>query len=83
MTFWSCRKNGSISKIRLVSIFMTSQPGYQTIAIHILPNISGSKGNQAIKFGHSIEYNMRNIFENNMQNVLEKLFPDHYLKNQN
>ena len=25
---------------------MTSQPGLQTIAIHILPNISQSKGNQ-------------------------------------
>ena len=40
---------------------MTSQPRYQTIAIHILPNISRSKGNQAIKFGHLIEYNMRNL----------------------
>ena len=25
---------------------MMSQPGFQTIAIHILPNISESKGNQ-------------------------------------
>ena len=41
---------------------MTSQPGQQTIAIHILPNITRSKGNQAIKFGQLIEYNMRNIF---------------------
>ena len=41
---------------------MTSQPGYQIIAIHILPNISRSKGNQVIKFGQLIEYNMRNIF---------------------
>ena len=41
---------------------MTSQPGLQTIAIHILPNISKSKGNQAMKFGQLIEYNMRNIF---------------------
>ena len=29
---------------------MTSQPGLQTIAIHILPNISQSKGNQTMKF---------------------------------
>ena len=29
---------------------MTSQPGEQTIAIHILPDISRSKGNQAMKF---------------------------------
>ena len=41
---------------------MTSQPGQQTIAIHILPNISRTKGNQAMKFGQLIEYNMRSIF---------------------
>ena len=40
---------------------MTSQPGYQRIEIHILPNISRSKGNQAIKFGQLIEYNIGNI----------------------
>ena len=63
---------------------MTPQPGSQTIAIHILPNISRSKDNQVLKFGQLIEYNMRNIsFENHTQNVLEKLFPDPYLKNQN
>ena len=26
-TFWGCRKNGLIRKIRLISKFMTSQPG--------------------------------------------------------
>ena len=36
---------------------MTSQPGVQTIAMHILPNISQSKGNQTMKFGQSIKYN--------------------------
>ena len=41
---------------------MTSQPGKQTIAIHILPNISRSKGNLTMKFGRLIEYNRRNIF---------------------
>ena len=41
---------------------MTSQRGQQTIAIHILLNISRSKSNQAMKFGQLIEYNMRNIF---------------------
>ena len=30
---------------------MTSQPGKETIAVHILPNISRGKGNQAMKFG--------------------------------
>ena len=41
---------------------MTSQIGKQTIAIHILTNISRSKGNQAMKFSQLVEYNMRNIF---------------------
>ena len=41
---------------------MTSQPGLQAIAVHILPNISQSKGNQTIKFGQLIEYNKRNMF---------------------
>ena len=41
---------------------MTSQPGLQTIAIHILPNISQSKGNKTMKFGLLIEYNKRNIY---------------------
>ena len=62
MTFWSCRKDGSSRKIRLISKSMTSQLGQQTIAIHILPNILRSKGNQAMKFGQLIKYNIRNIF---------------------
>ena len=41
---------------------MTPQSGYQTIAIHILPNISRSKGNQTIKFGQVIQHNKKNIF---------------------
>ena len=55
-------ENGLIRKIKLISKLMTSQPGKQTIAIYILPNISRSKGNQAMKSGHLIEYNMKNIF---------------------
>ena len=51
-----------IKKIKLTSNLMTSQTGLQAIAIHILPNISQSKGNQTIKFGQLIEYNKRNIF---------------------
>ena len=41
---------------------MTSQPGLQTIAIHISPNISQSKGNQTMKFGQLTQYHKRNIF---------------------
>ena len=49
--------------------------------MHTLPNISRSKGNQAMKFGLLTEYNLRNIFaEKSYKNVLLKLFPDSYLK---
>ena len=41
---------------------MTSKFGYKTITIHILLNISRSKGKEAMKFGMLIEYNKRNIF---------------------
>ena len=58
---------------------MTSQHGK-----HIIPNTSRSKGNQAIKFGQLIEYNIGTfLLKNHTQNVVEKLFPDPYLKNQN
>ena len=64
---------------------MTSQPGKQTIAIHILSNISRrKKKNQAMKFGQLIECNMRNIFlKNHTQNIVEKLFRKPFIKNQN
>ena len=59
--FLIMKQNGLIRKIRLISYFITSQPGYQTIVIHILPNISlrnisRSKDNQTIKFGQLIEW---------------------------
>ena len=41
---------------------MTSQTGKQIIAIYILPNKSRRKGNQAMKFGQLLEYNMKNVF---------------------
>ena len=41
---------------------MMLQPGQQTISIHILPNISRSKGNQTMKHGHVIEYYIENNF---------------------
>ena len=46
-----------------------SQLGLETIAIHILSNISQSKGNQIMKFGQLIEYNKKNIF---LQKLYEK-----------
>ena len=44
---------------------MTLQHGEQTIAIHILPNISRHKGNLTMKICQLIEYNMGNIFLEN------------------
>ena len=41
---------------------MTSQPGFQTITMHILHNISQNNDNQIIKFGQLIEHSKRNIF---------------------
>ena len=55
-----CRENDFIRKIRLISKFKLSKPGSQTIAIHILTNISRSKDKQAIKFGQLMEYNKKN-----------------------
>ena len=58
---------------------MTPQPRKKTTAIHILPNISKSKGNQ--KIGQLIEYNMRNNFlKNRKQNAVEKVVPELFLK---
>ena len=42
---------------------MTSQARQQTIATHKWPNISRSKGNQAIKVAQLIDYNVRDIFK--------------------
>ena len=41
---------------------MMSQPGLKAIPIHILPNISQSKGSKTMKFGQLIEHSKRNIF---------------------
>ena len=49
-------KNGLIRRIRLISKFMK-----QTIGIHILPNISRSKGNQTMKFGQLILFDMKDF----------------------
>ena len=57
-------------KTRVSLKYFVSYCGLETIAIHILPNISQSKGNQTMKFGQLIEYNKRNIF---LQKVCWKL----------
>ena len=69
-----CRKNGLIRKIRLISKFLTSQPGKQAITIHILPIISRSKGNRTEKFSQIILF-----FKNHAENEAGRLVPDFFL----
>ena len=54
-----------IRKLKFISKFITSQTEQQIITIHLLPNISRSKSNHAMKFGQLTEYNMGNIFREN------------------
>ena len=54
LDFLVIQKSRLIRKIRLIAKFLTSQPGLQTIAIHILINISRSKRSQAMKFSQLI-----------------------------
>ena len=59
---------------------MTSQTGQQIITMHVFPNISRSKGNQAMKFGQLIKYSIRNNFlKNYAENEAERLVPDLFL----
>ena len=63
---------------------MMSQPGKQTIAIHILPYISRSKDNQTVIYGKLIEYNMeKNFPEKSYPKCGGKPSPKPFSKNQN
>ena len=65
--------------MRLISKLMTSHTGLQTITIHILPNISWSKGNQT-KFGVVIEYKREIFFfKNHAEKEAQRLVPDLFL----
>ena len=73
-----------ITKIRLIFKFIMTQLGKQAIAIHTLPIISRSKGNQTIKFGKPIEYDTSNfLLQKSYKNVLEKPLAEPFLKNRN
>ena len=46
------------------------------MAIHILPNISRSKGNQKMKFDQLVEYNIRSVlFEKSYTKFAGKIIP--------
>ena len=70
----SCGKESLIRSIRLIPKFRTSQPGEQTITIHIFPNISQSKSNQTMKIGQVIGHNNRNIF---FSKIIQKMRQGH------
>ena len=73
-------KRLNIRKVELISKFITSQTSKQMITKHILLKISITKGNQEMKFGQLIEYNMRSFFQKNFsENVAERLAPDLFL----
>ena len=59
---------------------MTSSTGKLIIPIHILPNVSRIKSNQAIEFGQSIR---RNFFLGNCKKNDGKLVTDPFSKNEN
>ena len=51
--------------------------------MYILPDSSWSKRNKTLKFGQLTEYDLRSIFfEKRAQNMIEKLVPELFLKNQ-
>ena len=51
---------------------MTSETGKQIITINMLPNISRSKGSQAVKFSEFID-NMIFFFKNHDKNEAKRL----------
>ena len=60
--FWLCTQTTWLRKTRLISKFLTSQTKTEITTLHILHNISRSKGHQTRTFFQFIEYRMRNIF---------------------
>ena len=59
---------------------MTAKPGQQTTAIHLLSNISQSKGNQTIKFAQLINITREIFFfQKSCKNDAGRLLPDLFL----
>ena len=64
-------------QLSLISKFMTPETWKQMIKIHILPSISRSKDNQAMKFRQLIEYKVRNSFvQKSVKGDVGRLVPD-------
>ena len=62
LTYWLCRKNCFIRKIKFLSKFVASQPVTSICNTHVAQFPMKYKGNQKIKFSQLLEYNRRNIF---------------------
>ena len=58
----------------MVNLKIFDVTDWTTITIHILPNISKSKGNQVVEFGHLIF-----SFKNHTKNAVERLVPNLFL----
>ena len=63
-------------KMYVISKFMTSHPGKQTIVIHVLPNISRSKSNQTMKFAQIID--LQKIIHKSLQKIIHKMWRSNY-----
>ena len=59
---------------------MTPQAEKQIISIRILPNVSRSRGNLAMKFVQLIKYSMKKFFlKMHAENEIGRLVPDLFL----
>ena len=72
LNFCSCRKHGLVTKIRLIFIVYNVAISLTKNYIHMLPNISGSKRNQTMKFVQVIKYNKRKTFLQKSRGKLRK-----------
>ena len=75
--FFHVEKNNFLRRLRLISKCMTSQPGKQTITMHIFPKISRSKDNR--KFCQLTKYTkVIFFFKNHVENQAGRVVPDHF-----
>ena len=79
--FYGYVENYWIRKLALILKFIISQTNQQIIVICLLSNIIRIKGNQTMKLGHLIEYNMGNIFLEKLYTKYgKKAIPRHFYK---
>ena len=79
MVFWSCIKAAWLERsVKFQNLWC------HILAMHILPNISKSKGNQTMKSRQFMEYYITNIFlEKSFTKYGGETVPRPFLKNQN